>query len=61
MESKKELNEAKNEFDKAMIDVLKGMADDLKAPKENFEMKYLKERVLILETKLDMIMQIFLK
>lgn len=61
MENKKEVTEAQKELDRAMIDVLKGMADDLKSPKENYELKYLRERVIVLETKLDMLMQIIIK
>lgn len=61
MEDKKEIKEAQKEFDKAMIDVLKGMADDLRAPKENYELKFLRERLVVLETKVDMLLQMLLK
>ena len=61
MEKNKKLKKAENELNKTMVDLLKGMTEDLKQPKENFELKYLQQRVLVLETKLDMLMQIFLK
>lgn len=61
MESKKEVKKAQEELDTAMIDLLKGMTADLKAPKENYELKFLEDRVLVLETKLDTIMKILLR
>lgn len=61
MDSKKEVKKASEELDLAMINLLKGMTEDLNKPKDNFEMNYLKERVLVLETKIDMISKIVLK
>ena len=61
MDSKKEVEKASKELDMAMINLIKGMTEDLKAPKENFELKYLKDRILVLETKIDMILKIVLK
>ena len=61
MDSKQEVKKANEELDLAMINLVKGMTEDLKNPKNNFEINYLKERVLVLETKIDMILKIVLK
>lgn len=61
MDKKEELTKSKEELDLAMINLIKGMTEDLGKPTESFEMKYLKDRVLVLETKLDTILQFLLK